>query len=128
MRRAFNVDWTDSSHYDLVLNTERVSVERCVDEILELVRSAEFAETDASRGELADVAIQSSVRAALRGDKRTRELRVEVEADKGVVTLNGLADDEDQSNAARDLAAAVPGVKNVGSGLRAHSRIRARNA
>jgi cytidylate kinase len=26
MRRYFNVDWADSSHYDLVLNTERVSV------------------------------------------------------------------------------------------------------
>jgi cytidylate kinase len=128
MRRTFNVDWADPAHYDLVLNTERVSVARCVDEILELVRSAEFAETDASRRELADVAIQSSVRAALRGDKRTRELRVEVEADKGVVRLSGLADDEDQSNTAEELAAAVPGVAQVNCDLRAHSRIRARNA
>jgi len=128
MRRTFNVDWTDASHYDLVLNTERVSVVRCVDEILDLVRSAEFAETDASQRELKDVAIQSSVRAALRGDKRTRELRVEVEADHGVVTISGLADDEDQSNTAGELAAAVPGVAQVNCDLRAHSRIRARNA
>jgi len=128
MRRYFNVDWTDSAHYDLVLNTERVSVGHCVDEVLKLVRCEEFAETDASRRELADVALQSSVRAALRGDKRTRELRVEVEADNGVVTLSGLADDEDQTTTAEQLAAAVPGVARVASDLRAHSRIRARNA
>ena len=128
MRRYFNVDWTDSSHYDLVLNTERVSVVRCVEEVLRLVRSEEFAETDASRRELADVALQSDVRAALRGDKRTRELRVEVAALNGVVKLTGLADDEEQSTAAEELAAAVPGVARVSCDLRAHSRIRARNA
>jgi len=128
MRRYFNVDWTDSAHYDLVLNTERVSVGHCVDEVLKLVNCEEFAETDASRRELADVALQSDVRAALRGDKRTRELRVEVAALNGVVKLTGLADDEDQSTAAEQLAAAVPGVASVASGLRAHSRIRARNA
>jgi len=128
MRRYFNVDWTDSSHYDLVLNTERVSVVRCIEEVLRLVRSEEFAETDASRRELADVALQSDVRAALRGDKRTRELRVEVAALNGVIKLTGLADDEDQSSTAEELAAAVPGVAQVTCDLRAHSRIRARNA
>jgi cytidylate kinase len=128
MRRYFNVDWTDSSHYDLVLNTERVSVTSCIEMVLKLVRSSEFAETDASRRELADVALQSDVRAALRGDKRTRELRVEVAALHGVVKLTGLADDEDQSSAAEELAAAVPGVAQVNCDLRAHSRIRARNA
>jgi cytidylate kinase len=128
MRRYFNVDWTDSSHYDVVLNTERVSVVRCVEEVLRLVRSDEFAETGASRRALADVALQSLVRAAVRGDRRTRELRVEVEALNGVVKLTGLADDEDQSNAAQDLAAAVPGVMQVKCDLRAHSSIRARNA
>jgi len=128
MRRYFNVDWTDSSHYDIVLNTERVSVVRCIEEVLALVRSGEFAETEASRRALADVALQASVRAALRGDRRTRELRVEVEAANGAVRLSGLADDEDQSSAARALAAAVPGVARVDCELRAHSRIRARNA
>jgi len=128
MRRYFNVDWTDSSHYDLVLNTERVPVACCVQQVLELVRAPQFAETAESRRELVDVALQASVRAALRGDRRTRELRVEVEAIDGMVRLMGLADDEDQSDAAQALAAAVPGVTQVQCDLRAHSRIRARNA
>ena len=97
MRRTFNVDWTDSSHYDLVLNTERVSVVRCVDEILDLVRSAEFAETERSRRELADVAIQAAC-APRCASTSTRDLRVVI-ASRRVVALSGLADDEDQSAA-----------------------------
>jgi hypothetical protein len=128
MRRYFNVDWADSSHYDLVLNTERVSVPQCVEEILELARSAEFAETDASRRALGDVALQSHVRAALRGDPRTRGLRVVVAVADRIATLGGLVDDEEQGTTAAEVAASVPGVKHVTSELRAHSRIRARNA
>ena len=128
MRRYFNVDWTDSTHYDLVLNTERTSVTKCVEQVLDLVRSTEFAESAASRRALADVALQAQVRAALRADQRTRELRVEVEALDGVVKLNGLADDEEQSQTAEELAKSVPGVARVASDLRAHSKIRARNA
>jgi cytidylate kinase len=128
MRRYFNVDWTDCTHYDLVLSTERVSVAQCIERVLGLVRSPEFAETEASRRQLADVTLQAGVRAALRGDQRTRELRVAVEASDGVVKLTGLADNEDQTSTAQELAAAVPGVARVTSDLRAHSRIRARNA
>ena len=128
MRRYFNVDWADSSHYDLVLNTERVSVAQCVEEILKLVRSAEFAESDASRRALADVALQSHVRAALRADQRTRGLRVVVAVNDAVATLSGLVDDDEQSAAAVEVAGAVEGVRRVANELRAHSRIRARNA
>ena len=128
MRRYFNVDWADSSHYDLVLNTERVTVAQCVDEILKLVRSAEFAESDASRRALADVALQSKARAALRADPRTRSARIVVAVEGAVATLGGLVDDEDQIAAAGEIAAAVPGIARVQSELRAHSRIRARNA
>jgi hypothetical protein len=39
MRRHFNLQWTDSEHHDLVLNTKRVTVEECVTEVLALVRS-----------------------------------------------------------------------------------------
>jgi len=128
MRRYFNVDWADSSHYDLVLNTERVSVPQCVEEVLKLVRSAEFAETEASRQALGDVALQAHVRAALRGDPRTRGLRVVVSVAERVATLSGVVDDDEQSAAAGEVTAGVPGIKRVVNELRAHSRIRARNA
>jgi len=40
MRRHFDVHWSDAEHYDLSLNTQRVGVAECVDEVLALVRSA----------------------------------------------------------------------------------------
>ena len=128
MRRYFNVDWADSSHYDLVLNTERVTVAQCVEEILKLVRSAEFAESDASRRALADVALQSKARAALRADPRTRSARIVVAVEAAVATLGGLVDDDDQVDAAGEVAASIAGISRVQNDLRAHSRIRARNA
>ncbi|MBZ5648610.1 MAG: cytidylate kinase-like family protein, partial [Acidobacteriia bacterium] len=30
-RRNFHLDWTDATHYDLVLNTERVTVKQCIE-------------------------------------------------------------------------------------------------
>src|SRR6185503_12355124 len=72
MKRNFAVQWTEAEHYDLVLNTERVSVRECVDQVMRLVKSPEFAETEQSRARLRDLALASSIRAALRVSSRTR--------------------------------------------------------
>jgi cytidylate kinase len=37
-RRHFGINWQDSEHYDLALNTERVSIEKCADEVMALVQ------------------------------------------------------------------------------------------
>src|SRR6185503_16339273 len=66
MRRHFHIDPRDINEYDMGFNTDRVSVEHCVDEIVKLVKSREFAETEASRRKLHDVAIAQHVRAAIR--------------------------------------------------------------
>src|SRR4051812_42395305 len=57
MRRNFQVHWTDAENYDVVLNTERVGIQQCVDQVLRLVQSPEFAETDESRRQLRDLAL-----------------------------------------------------------------------
>ena len=45
---AYGVDWEDPLLYDLVLNTERTTIETCVNLIRDLVESPEFRETEAS--------------------------------------------------------------------------------
>jgi cytidylate kinase len=112
MRRHFDLDWTHPEHYDLVLNTKRVAVEECVDEVLGLVRSPRFAETERARAELADLALAAAVRAALRRAPETRQAAVQVGADKGRVTLSG-AGSTDEMLAFVEIAAAVPGVRDV---------------
>ncbi len=53
IRRLFSAGWDDPLHYDLVLNTERLSVEECVDLVLRLLGQPAFEETAASREALA---------------------------------------------------------------------------
>jgi len=112
MRRHFDLQWTDPEHYDLVLNTKRVSVEECVNEVLGLVRSPPFAETDGSRSKLGDLALAASVRAALRRAAETREAQVAVVSESGKITLSG-AGSTDEMLAFVEVAAAVPGVRDV---------------
>jgi len=45
----FGVDWADPEGYDLSLNTERMTVDQCAEEIIQLARQPEFCETDESR-------------------------------------------------------------------------------
>jgi len=125
MRRNFQVQWTDAENYDLVLNTERLSVRACVDEVLRLVRSESFAETEASRRRLEDLALAWRVRAALRRSPRTRGLRVSVSAAEGRVRLAGLLDTAEERAAVNEVAAEA-GARDIEDALRTADAVRAR--
>ena len=112
MRRHFGLQWTDPEHYDIVLNTKRVSVAECVSEVLTLVRSPQFVETDQARQKLDDLALAARVRAALRRAPETREAQVQVASEIGRVTLSG-ASSTDEMLAFVEVASAVPGVRDV---------------
>ena len=112
MRRHFAVQWTDPEHYDLVLNTKRVSVEECVAEVLALVRAPQFAETERSRQKLDDLALAARVRAALRRSPETRAAKVQVSSEAGCIVLSGAAN-TDEMLAFVEVASAVPGVRDV---------------
>jgi cytidylate kinase len=111
MRRNFGITWTDPEHYDLVLNTQRVRVGDCVEEVLALVRSPEFAETDESRRVLADLQLSARVWAALRRSQETRDTRAGVTSKDGVVSVSGCGTDELLRIV--EIAVAVPGVRDV---------------
>jgi cytidylate kinase len=125
MRRHFSVQWTDPEHYDVVLNTKRISVDECVCEVLTLARAAQFAETDASRRKLDDLALAARVRAALRRAPETRAAQVHVSSDTGRITLSG-ASSTDEMLAFVEVASAVPGVKDVAYRTRPGEEVRPR--
>ena len=126
MRRNFSLQWTDPEHYDIVVNTRRVSVAECVDKILALVRSPEFAETEASRQALEDIALTWRVRAALRLSPRTRALRFSVGVQGGRATLEGVVDTAEERIAAEEVSAGVAGVKEIDCRLRSVDALRPR--
>ncbi|MFY9315370.1 MAG: cytidylate kinase family protein [Burkholderiales bacterium] len=113
MRRHFHIDPRDINEYDMGFNTDRVSVDQCVDEIVKMVKAPQFAETDASRAILRDVALAQHVRAALRTHSSTEHCAVRVTVAKGHVELHGTVDFIEQSEACSFIAARIKGVREL---------------
>ncbi len=112
---AYGVDREDPTLYDLVLNTERNSIETCVKLICDLVERPEFHETEASRSILNDKAIEAHVRIRLRErfGVGTGVSGVEAMADGGKIVLTGTAIHSKLVDDASKLAGAVSGVREV---------------
>ncbi len=117
-RRHFGLEWTQPEHYDLVLNTERVPIDRCVDEIASLFAEPRFQETPDSVRMFADLALLTHVRAALRADPRTSKMNVLVAASDARITLSGVIEPGLEERDAVDVAQSVRGVSEVESSLR----------
>ncbi len=118
IRRHFGVNWQDAELYDVVFNTERVSVGDCVEEVLKLVRNPAFAETGASQRRLADLKTAALIKSALREHAATRAVRISVEANGGAITLAGIVDDTSQRAEAERTVKGVAGVRAVENKLR----------
>jgi cytidylate kinase len=118
MHDQFGVDWGDPVLFDLVLNTDRLSVDTCVQQIKALLARPEFAETAESQALLRGMALSAHVRAALRGHDSTHDVDVSIEAHGGVVTLSGIVVGEAERGAAEVVAAGVAGVSQVQNKLR----------
>ncbi len=124
MHDQFGVSWGDPVLFDLVLNTDRLSVDTCVQQINALLTRPEFAETEASRAMLKAMALHAHVRAALRAHEATREVDISIEGGGAEVLLRGIVVHAAERDAAVQVAAAVPGVASVDNQLRLMSASR----
>lgn len=118
MNDQFGVTWGDPVLYDLVLNTDRVSVESCVEQIRQLAGRPEFAETPESRAMLANMALEARVRAALKEHAATRDINITINARQGQLALRGIVLDNEERAQTESVAAAVAGVVAVDNQLR----------
>jgi cytidylate kinase len=109
MRYLYEVDIRDSQLYDLVINTERISVDSAVDLIGRMATRSELATSPAGKQVVADRALASRVQVALATHPETRKYRISVEAREGVVSLEGTA----ALDEATDVARGVDGVREV---------------
>ena len=118
MHAQFGVTWGDPVLYDLVLNTDRVTVDSCVEQIRQLVERPEFAETPESRSLLKNMALEARVKAALKEQAETSDIRVTVNANQGEVILRGIVLNSEERAQTEAVAAAVIGVTGVHNQLR----------
>lgn len=117
-KRHFGVNWRDAENYDLVLCTERLSVDECVEEVDSMLRKRCFQETPESMRLAQNLALEWSVRSALRRDARTAGVAVTVECHDAVAKILGMVDTDEESIVATEVAAAVEGVKSVDNQIR----------
>lgn len=118
MQSQFGVTWGDPMTYDIVLNTERVSVESCIEQIKQLVRRPEFQETVQSQAQLNNLTLEHSVRSALRSHPKTSDVNVTVKADGAKITLIGVVISDEEKRLAAEVATQVAGVKKVENKLK----------
>ena len=112
---AYGADRDDPRLYDLVLNTERVSIEAGAKLICDLVDSPEFHQTEAALAVLKDKALEAHVRIKLRERfiPGTGVSGVGATANGGRIVLTGVAIHDALAADAGKLAAEVAGVKEV---------------
>jgi osmotically-inducible protein OsmY len=83
-----------------------------------LVTNPAFQESPESLQKLANLALETHVRAALRADSRTEKMQVAITADQGVVTLAGIVDRSSEPVHASEVVAALPQVKEIKNQLK----------
>jgi cytidylate kinase len=109
MRYLYEVDVRDAALYDIVLNTEKLSIDASVELVDALARRPELVTSEAGKQLVSDRALASRVQVALATHPETRKYRTTVEAKAGVVTLEGTA----ALDEAVDVARTVEGVREV---------------
>ncbi len=113
----FGVTWGDPLIYDLVLNTDRISVESAAAQIRHLTERPEFQETDASRAMLADLALSAAVRAALKNNEPTSEVNIDIQSKDGEVVLRGIVVNDKERDETVRVAGKVAGVGKIDNQL-----------
>ncbi|MGQ0656378.1 MAG: BON domain-containing protein [Betaproteobacteria bacterium] len=69
-----------------------------------------------------DAAIDAKVRGAMAADVGLKTLRINVDVDKGVVTLKGKVDSDETRRKAAEVARKVNGVKSVNNELQVEKK------
>jgi cytidylate kinase len=112
LRAYFNVEQEDARLYHMVLNTERLSIEACVDAICELAESPRFQDTFKSRSELANKLLEAKINSALVENISVAmaPLGVSVSVANGKVTLAGTTSSGSLRARAEQIAHARAGM------------------
>ena len=123
MHDQFGVQWNEPVLFDMVLNTDRLSVETCVQQIKD---AAGAARVRRDRGVARAAAGPGAERPRPRGAARPRRDRRRRHHHRlpatASVTLRGIVADDDEKAAAVQVSAGVPGVTAVDDQLRVMSR------
>lgn len=118
VRYMHNADWNDVHGYDLVLNTENLSVDQAVHYISYTLERAEVTPTATSLQSIEDLALASRVEAVLISNAGIWIHGLKATGERGVVTLGGEVITDEDREYAEEIARGVEGVRLVVNELR----------
>jgi cytidylate kinase len=120
IQRFFKVDWRDSEQYDMVLNTEHLPIDFCVDQVAQLAALPNFQQTKRSRRALADRLIEFRIRDGLYGlnNKHRLASALRISVDAGKVLLDGIVADNEIAHMIERTVSQTEGVIEVDNQMR----------
>jgi cytidylate kinase len=118
LRMSLRRNGEDARNYDLVLDTERHSIDHCVDAIVQLARLPQFQETDDSAAMLKRMALHAQIGAALSLSPHASRVFFVLDGEEGGVRLEGLVDCHENTLALGRIVAGIPGVRTIDNQLR----------
>lgn len=118
IQSLFNVDWEDPSLYDLVINTQKLSVESAVMMILEAIQTPEIKEgMKKTESKLADLILFQRVESSLMDLLGMGFSYINVHVEEGVVTLEGTVSSGADLASCKRAVAGLEGVQGVNNHL-----------
>ena len=126
IQRFFKADWRDSEQYDIVLNTERLPIDFCVDQVAQLATLPNFQQSERSRRALADRLIEFRIHDGLYGLNSKHGLAaLQISVDAGKVVLDGIVADNEIAQMIERTVSQTEGVIEVNNQMRRMSVVRA---
>lgn len=121
---VFGITLGDPLLYDMVLNTGRVSIASCIDQVIALAQKPEMQPTGASTEHLRNLALQARIQTALRAHDSEAHIDITLEVEGGAVVLRGVVMDDQEKALATTISRDVPGVASVDNQLRVMKAMR----
>ena len=110
----FDRDWDDSVHYDLVINTQRLSEDKAVQVICDSVKDENLEGVKASGKKLlTDLILRKKVEIAILSSDNIDAYMLEISVEDGIVTLAGQLHSNAEKAAAEKQACSVEGVNDL---------------
>jgi cytidylate kinase len=109
----YDIDWKDPSLYDIIINLKDTSIQTACDMIAVMTTAPEFQLTEASKKALADLTLESQVKAMLASDDTTKDYLLKITVQDGNVRVSGRVRNAEDANRIKTIIEEMPGVKSM---------------
>lgn len=117
----YHVDRNDISTYDLVINLKSISMSSACDIVCQSASLPEYQSSPESRKRLDDLVLATEVRARIAAANIIDDHDIKINADDGIITLEGRVRNLADADRVREAVRAMPEVRGINSKLQVQS-------